>query len=224
MRESKSESVVFLVDDAVGKEGEDAVEGEVVLADEDQLVARVKGEIGTDGLTADVVSADDGNDGGFGVVPEVDFADGLSVDPGALRDFGFGELDGFGGLIGEGILHIIDGSDDFGLEFLLLIEELLEGGVLVLDLSLGLPLVGEFLSVENGIDEDADASLGRDDLVLFEDVQGLADGFRGNTIGSTKDGATLEESSFGILTREDFTANVLSNLDVARSGSFFCHK
>ena len=43
----------------------------------------MESKVGTDGLTADVIGTDDGNDGGFGIVPEVNFADGLAVDPGS---------------------------------------------------------------------------------------------------------------------------------------------
>lgn len=79
----------------------------------------MKNEVRADRLLGDIIGTDNGNDGCFGVVPEVDFTDRLAIDPAVLRNFDAGELNGFGCLEGEGIFPVVNGVIDFFLKFLL---------------------------------------------------------------------------------------------------------
>ena len=80
----------------------------------------MENEVRTDGLFGDVIGTDNSNNGCFGVVPEVDFADSLSVDPAVLRDFNTREFDSFSGLEGERIFPVIDSFINLSLKIFLL--------------------------------------------------------------------------------------------------------
>ena len=72
-------TLLALVHNTIGEEGENTVISLAVLADEDDLISAVKNIIRADRGLGDIIAADNSNDGAFGVVVEIDITDGLTI-------------------------------------------------------------------------------------------------------------------------------------------------